>query len=205
MSGVTIYMEGGGDDPARQAALRTGMESFLQRGLGEATPRPRVVPCGGRSTAFHRFSHRVAENREEETVILLVDSEQRVNAATAREHLRERPEDGWNLDFASDEQIHLMIQTMEAWIVADERALAVYYGDGFDEDALSGREDLETVAKGAIANALRRATENTTAGRYRKIGHASDLLARIDPETVRKRCPACRHLFETLAKEIGRQ
>ena len=114
-------MEGGGDDPARQAALRTGMESFLQRGLEEATSRPRVVPCGGRSTAFHRFSRRVAENREEETVILLVDSEQRVNTATPREHLRERPEDNWNLDFASDEQIHLMIQTMEAWIVADER------------------------------------------------------------------------------------
>ncbi len=181
------------------------MESFLQRGLEEATPRPRVVPCGGQSTAFHRFSHRVAENREEETVILLVDSEQRVNAATAREHLRERQEDGWNLDFASDEQVHLMIQTMEAWIVADERALAVYYGDGFDEDALSEREDLETVAKGSMANALRRATENSTAGRYRKIGHASDLLRRIDPATVQDRCRACRRLFETLAEEIGRR
>ncbi len=98
-----------------------------------------------------------------------------------------------------------MIQTMEAWIVADERALADYYGDGFDEDALSGQEDLETVAKGSIANALRRATENTTAGRYRKIGHASDLLRRIDPEAVRRRCPACRRLFETLAEEIERQ
>ena len=98
-----------------------------------------------------------------------------------------------------------MVQTMETWIVADRTALKDYYGNGFDEDTLPEQEDLETVAKGSIANALRRATENTTAGRYRKIGHASDLLRRIDPETVRKRCPACRRLFETLTAEIGRQ
>ena len=197
-----IYMEGGGDDPARQAALRIGMENFLQRGLEEAAARPRVVPCGGRSTAFMRFRRRVMEDREEGVALLLVDSEQRVTAATAREHLRQRPEDGWDLDFATDDQIHLMIQTMEAWIVADKQALTKYYGDGFDENALPGRENLETVSKGSVTTALRRATENSIAGRYHKIGHARDLLQRIDPGTVCKRCPACQCLFETLAEKI---
>ena len=44
MSAVTVYMEGGGDDDERQAALRTGMESFLARGLAGGEARPRVVP-----------------------------------------------------------------------------------------------------------------------------------------------------------------
>ena len=95
-----------------------------------------------------------------------------------------------------------MVQTMETWIVADRPVLEDYYGDGFDGNALPGMADLE--AASGVDKSLERATRNSGRGRYRKIGHASDLLRRIDPETVRKRCPACRRLFETLAEEIGR-
>lgn len=206
MSVVTVYMEGGGDDEERQAALRTGMESFLARGLSGGEARPRVIPCGGRSTAYYRFSQRIAENREREVVILLVDSEQRVTAATVREHLQERPEDTWakNLDPATDDQIHLMIQTMETWVVADTRALALYYGEGFDESELPETGDLESVSKASIDRALRAATGNSARKRYHKIWHARDLLRNMDPDTVQSRCPACRRLFETLAEEIGR-
>ena len=206
MSAVTVYMEGGGDDEERQAALRTGMESFLTRGLAGGEMRPRVIPCGGRSTAYSRFSQRVAENREREVVILLVDSEQRVTAATAREHLRERPEDTWakNLDSATGDRIHLMIQAMETWVVADTKALALYYGEGFDESELPETDDLQSVSKASIARALRAATENSARKRYHKIWHARDLLRNMDPETVRKHCSACRRLFETLAEETGR-
>ena len=123
-----------------------------------------------------------------------------MTAATFGQHLQQR--DGWNLGFASDDQIHLMVQKMETWITADRQALNDYYGAGFSTGALPGTGNLE--AASAVDKALERATRNTTRGEYRKIGHASDLLRRIDPETVRKRCPACRRLFETLAEEIGR-
>ena len=96
-----------------------------------------------------------------------------------------------------------MVQTMETWIVADRTALKDYYGEGLDESELPGLDDLE--AASAADKALERATRNTGKGEYRKIGHASDLLRRIDPATVRDRCPACRRLFETLAEEIGRR
>ena len=205
MSAVTVYMEGGGDDEERQAALRTGMESFLARGLPGGEARPTVVPCGGRSAAFARFRSAM-EGRKGATAVLLVDSEQRVTAATAREHLRERPEDTWakNLDSATGDQIHLMIQTMETWVVADTKALALYYGEGFDESKLPETDDLESVSKASIARALRAATENSARKRYHKIWHARDLLRNMDPETVRKHCSACRRLFETLAEETGR-
>ena len=96
-----------------------------------------------------------------------------------------------------------MIQTMETWIVADSQVLALYYGEGFYPDILPETDDLEGVRKRLILDALRRATENSVRKRFHKVWHARDMLARMDPETVRKRCPACRRLFETLAKEIG--
>ena len=204
MSVVTIYMEGGGDDDERQAALRTGMESFLQRGMADGAPSPRVVPCGGRSDTFARFRRAVARGKEG-IAVLLVDSEQRVTAATARAHLLQRPEDRWDLSFATEDQVHLMVQTMETWIVADSQALALYYGDGFSQDKLPETDDLEGVRKQTILDALRTATENSVRKRFHKVWHARDMLRRIDPETVRKHCPACRRLFETLAKEIGQQ
>lgn len=39
--------------------------------------------------------------------------------------------DDWDLDGVADEQIHLMVPTMEAWLVADPEALARFYGQGF--------------------------------------------------------------------------
>ena len=196
-------MEGGGDDDERQAALRTGMESFLTRGLAGGEVRPRVIPCGGRNGALARF-RRAVEVRKNATAVLLVDSEQQVTAATAREHLRQRRLDKWDLSFASEDRVHLMIQVMETWIVADTKALALYYGEGFDKNELPETDDLETVSKSSIARALRAATGNSAKKRYHKIWHARDLLQSIDPDKVRKRCPACRRLFETLAEEIGR-
>ncbi len=96
-----------------------------------------------------------------------------------------------------------MIQTMETWIVADRQALADYFGEGFALDALP-KENLEAVSKDDIAAALRTAVRNTKGRTYRKLRDGSALLQRIDAETVRQRCPACRRLFETLTAEIGR-
>ncbi len=48
--------------------------------------------------------------------------------------------------------VHLLAQTMEAWIVADADALSRYYGPGFNARALSRAADLENVAKGRTSS-----------------------------------------------------
>ena len=203
MSAVSIFMEGGGPRAASQDRLRRGMEVFLQE-LREAARasswRWRLICCGDRGRTFKAFEAEVKQG-EAGLVVLLVDSEDPVTAGTFREHLEGR--DGWTFDFAPDDRIHLMVQTMETWIVADRPVLENYYGEGLDGSALPRMDNLE--AASGVEKSLERATRNSKRGRYRKISHASDLLRRIDPETVRKRCPACRRLFETLAKEIGRR
>ncbi len=94
--------------------------------------------------------------------------------------------------------VHLMIQTMETWIVADVDALANFYGQGFRDAALPQRNDLEVEPKASVATALHNATRKTRKGPYHKIHHASDLLKRLAPHTVRQRCRSCDRLFATL-------
>ena len=102
----------------------------------------------------------------------------------------------------TDDQIHLMVQTMETWIIADTGVLSAYYGQGFRENALPGRQDLEKEDKTTVADALDRATEQTQKGRYHKIRHAGDLLASIDPKKVQARCRHCKKLFAALGAAI---
>ena len=199
MSGIAIYMEGGGEGNATKAALRQGMDTFLQPLKEAARDKAlgwKLVCCGPRNEAFQRFQNAV--NSGDDVVnVLLVDAEGPVKNL-ARRHLRDRDE--WNLRFTPEETVHLMVQTMETWIVADAAALRSYYGQGFGTSKLPKATNLETVPKPTVERSLDEATEPMQKGRYHKIRHASDLLKRIDMERVKARCPHCQRLFD----EIGR-
>lgn len=123
--------------------------------------------------------------------ILLVDSETGVTSAP-KQHLATEP--AWLLPGVPDDDIHLMVQVMETWIVADPNALQAFYGQGFNLNALPNHADLEQVPKVDVAHALENATKQTRKGRYHKIRHAS-VLGRIGPEQVRARCKHCDRLF----------
>ncbi len=200
---IAIYLEGGGDGKNSKAMLRLGMDAFL-RDIKEAFRQKRwrwkLVCCGGRNEAYRRFTN-ACTNGEAETVVLLVDSEESLGASTPRDHLRER--DRWDFEGVDDDTIHLMVQTMEAWIVADPEVLNSYYGQGFQARSLPRRENLEEVSKQEIASALDRATQNTQKGKYHKIRHARQLLEQIDPAKVRQRCAHCKRLFDTLLGLAG--
>ena len=201
MSGVAIYMEGGGLGKGSRSALRRGMDGFLRRlkaAAGAKAWRWRLVCCGPRGEALRGFRNAV-RGGDDAVTLLLVDAEGPVSRPPG-EHLRDR--DGWDLGFADDHAVHLMVQTMETWIVADSAALAAYYGQGFNKGALSNRTNLEDEPKAAVERALNRATEHSRKGRYHKIRHAIALLQRIDAERARERCPHCRRLFDVVERMI---
>ena len=202
MSGVAIYMEGGGDGKGTRAALRIGMDVLLQSLKDAARARAlhwKLVPCGRRDEAFRRFRD-AAGNGDNAIVVLLVDAEGPVDRAP---HLHLQSRDGWETGFADENTIHLMVQTMETWIVADPDALSRYYGQNFNGNVLPRRTNLEEVAKKDFARILNQATERTTKGRYHKIRHASELLKRIDVERVKARCPHCVRMFREIERLIG--
>ena len=202
LSGIAIYMEGGGEGNATKAALRQGMDTFLQPLKEVARNKAlswKLVCCGPRNEAFQRFRDAI-NSRDDAVNVLLVDAEGPVNKSPRR-HLRDR--DGWNLSFTREDTVHLMVQTMETWIVADSEALKDYYGQNFRTNRLPRATNLETVPKPTIERSLDEATEPTQKERYHKIRHASDLLKRIDVESVKARCAHCQRLFDDLGRIIS--
>ena len=158
----------------------------------------KLVPCGGRDEAFRRFRD-AAGNGGDAIVVLLVDAEGPVNG-TPHSHLQSR--DGWDMGFADEDTIHLMVQVMETWIVADPGVLSTYYGQNFNGNVLPKTTNLEEVAKADVARVLNQETKRTQKGRYHKIKHASELLKQIDVERVKARCPHCARLFNVLGRMI---
>ena len=197
MSSIAIYMEGGGESKETKAPLRTGMSAFLAQLRDKARERGwnwKVVACGGRDQAYNAFRNAVrVEPRA--LNLLLVDSEAHVEAGVL-DHLTKR--DGWQFNATPEGVVHLMAQTMEAWILADRVAIRQFYGQNFQENALPNAVNLETVAKSELFTALARATGETQKGAYHMINHARKLLELIDSKEVRQRCPHCDRLFVTL-------
>ena len=208
MTGVEIYMEGGGRGAGARAALRRGMDTLLgplKQAARNKSMHWKLVPCGPRDVAFRSFRN-APRHADGAIVLLLVDAEGPVTKGPC-EHLQAR--DGWDMAAVDAQTVHLMVQTMEAWIVADADALKRYYGQSFNAGLLPRAADLESVAKSEVEDSLRRATEHTGKGRYHKIRHGSDLLQRVDAERVKARCRHCRRLFDQLGRMIdaapGRQ
>ena len=198
---IAIYFEGGGNSAETKAALRQGMSTFLKPLVDLARQRRyrwSITSCGGRDQALDAFVDALEKDRDTFNV-LLVDSEAAVTALP-RAHLQQR--DGWNLDSAREEQVHLMAQCMEAWLVADPEALAEYYSQGFNANALPRRVNLEEEPKAQIYSALEAATRQTQKGSYGKIKHAHELLKKVSSTKVQARCFHCRRLFETITNTI---
>ena len=147
MNGVAIYMEGGGDSVAGKRALPQGMDALLEPIKAAARDKAwhwKLVPCGGRDKAFRAFRNAVSAS-EYAVVALLVDSEDAVDSRSPARHLVQR--DHWDLAFAQEESVHMMVQVMETWILADQDALRAYYGTRLNASALPVQRNLEEVAK----------------------------------------------------------
>jgi hypothetical protein len=204
MNRIAIYVEGGGDGAAGKQLLRQGFNQFF-RALKEAAEQKGVkfvvIACGGRQEAFSGFRRSATQDVNSIYPVLLVDSEDLV-AKLPTEHLRDR--DQWDLSFATKDQVHLMVTTMETWIVSDKHTLSHFYGQGFSPNALPNSNNLEDVEKGRISKGLNLATKDTKKGKYHKIQHASELLARIDSQIAKQRCPACLRLFNEMGAVIAR-
>ena len=203
MSEIAVYMEGGGDSTGTKALLRQGISEFLRSLRDSACQKGlhwKVVLCGGRGATHEAFLN-ATKTSPGTFLVLLVDSEGPVaSPLSPRTHLKQH--DGWDLPAISERSIHLMIQTMEAWIIADTNAVAGYYGQYFLKKALPAADNLEGFEKARLENALKRATAKTQKKEYRKIRDAAALLRAIDPGIVRRRCPSCERLFAILSEAI---
>lgn len=197
---VKIFTEGGGNIRRTRVACRRGFGKFFENaGLGGRMPR--VIPCGGRDQTYKDFCIAIRNAGPNESPLLLVDSEAPVTAPPWR-HLGDR--DGWTRPpQATDEHVHLMVQCMETWFLADKARLAEYFGQGFAENALPANPNLEDVAKDALLDGLKNATRYTKKQKvYDKGAHSFELLGLIDPAKVTAASPHAKRLMETLTQRV---
>ncbi|WP_445173225.1 DUF4276 family protein [Microcoleus sp.] len=166
------------------------------------------IMSGSRRDACEDFLMSV-ESYPDAFNVLLVDSESPVSEThTPWEHLRSRKEDQpWILatQGRDDDCCHLMVQTMEAWFIADIDALSKFYNGGFNEDYLHnrlGNQSVEKVSKYNLIKWLKSATNKTSKGKYHKTGHPPKLLELLDVDKVRKASPSCERIFKTIITKI---
>jgi hypothetical protein len=197
---VQIFVEGGAQGSAKNGcrqAFRTFFEKVIPRGSF------RAFASGSRSDAFKDFCLALRRDPGEYN-ILLVDSEEAV-AVGPWEHLAARRGDEWRRPAGSrDDQVHLMVQVMESWFLADRQTLADYYGQGFIADSLPRQPNIEVISKQDVFRALQHASKNTkTKGEYHKTRHGFDILELIDPDLVGAASNHAKRLLAVLHRETA--
>jgi hypothetical protein len=197
---VRIYVEGGS-----QGSTKNGCRQAFRTFFEKVIPRRSftVIASGDRGAAFKDFRLAVRQNLGDYN-ILLVDSEAPV-AVGPWQHLADRQGDEWRRPTGvTDDQAHLMVQVMEAWFLADRKALADYYGQGFIAGSLPRRPNVELIPKRDVFDALHHASKNTkTKGVYHKTRHGFDLLELIDPNLVRAASVHAERLLTVLQREAA--
>ena len=197
---IRIYIEGGGDGKDTKARLRGGFSFFFKELVQVARSKQikwNITVCGSRNNAFRDFKNALAD-RPNAFVILLVDSEAPVKQPPW-EHLKLR--DNWDSPGVDDTHCYLMVQAMEAWLMADIDTLKRFYGQGFKENAIPKKSNVETIEKDLLEPSLKAASRDTKSkGEYQKIQHASKLLEMLDVDKVRKASSECDRIFTTLTE-----
>ncbi len=199
-----LFVEGGGDhNDALKTECRRAFSALLEK-AGLKGRMPRIVACGSRRNAFEQFCTAMEDG--ESLAFLLVDSEGPVSAESPWKYVAGRPGDEWEQPAdASDDQLHLMVQCMEAWFLADRKALVRFFGQGLTENALPAlTASHESISKTELFRKLDMATRSTKLkGTYGKGTHSFKLLARVDPDLIRKASPWAERFFATLDRLIA--
>ncbi len=202
MVGIRVYVEGGGDNHPTITKCRYGFSEFLRKVMPPMT-MPRIIACGGRKQAFDRFCTAI-DKYPDNFCLLIVDSEGPVTDGEAPWTFLRRNDQWAAPDDATDQQVHLMVQMMETWFLADKPALEKFYGQGFHRGSLPARTDIENIPKTDVLRGLEQATRHTrTKGVYRK-SHGFELLALISPKSVAQVSPDhAGRLFRTLIEKAN--
>lgn len=184
---VRVYVEGGpkGADADGLRSFRNAFKQHFQK-LDQNLNTLEVVALGSTEQTIKGYAQGVHQHSSGCAVALLVDSDSPVTAATPAMHLQAK------LDYAkvpssARENVFLMVQCMEAWLVTDFDALERCFGKKLNANALPRNPNIEGVPKRDVLDALAAAVKPTPSAPYHKIQHEAKILAELKPDSVGRR------------------
>ena len=162
--------------------------------------RFKLIAGGSRTEAVKDFL-RSCRSQPSNVNILLIDSEGLVpDTASAIQSLR--AQNFWDGSVAcDDDQINFMVQAMEAWFIADSRALIKHFRD-FNINVLPSPQNAESVAPGDLTTAIRKGLRHGGRRRYDKVTDGVKLLQLIDEVRVSQYCRHFNRLMDYLVRQI---
>ncbi|MBS1794777.1 MAG: DUF4276 family protein [Acidobacteria bacterium] len=200
---ILVYIEG--DTKKGNAAavtLREGFSVFFQTLADKIRVPVKPVMCGARETAIRLFLANLDADSEG-FIVLLVDSESAVGAGETPKDFLRKISPKFDFRKVGDDQCHLMVELMESWFLADRKALAGFFGPGFNPKALPQNKNVEQIPKTDVLAGLKNATRKTAKKEYGKGAHSGEILRQIDSAKVRRAAPHCEKLFEAIEKKAG--
>ena len=185
------------------ARLKRGFRNLFERHASRARGkriRFDLISGGSNAETVKDFLKSCRENPSDLNV-LLVDSEGPAPSADdAIRALRSRRY--WDANAAVDDgQINFMVQAMEAWFIADRRALARHFGNQFNANSLPNPRNSETVSPNGLTDSINqalRASGGRRGRRYDKIRDGARRLELLDENAVRQSCPSFGRLTDFL-------
>ena len=200
MSAV-IFVEGGGDTNRGRIECRRGFRTLLEKS-GFTGRMPEIRARGSRDSAYDSFKTAHDNAPASEYVAMLIDSEDPIaNINETWTHLSQR--DGWQRpDGAQDEQVLLMVTSMETWIIADRQALADHFGRRFQISALPPLDNLEGRSRQDVQNRLEHATRDCP-GPYSKGRISFEVLGKLDPDVLEGHLPSFRRARRILRDKLA--
>lgn len=199
---VRIYVEGGpkGTNADGLRRFKNGFKQHLAR-LDPVLNTLDVSPCGSTDETIRDFARGLREKEPDRIVALLVDSENPVTSDTAAKHLQTKL-DAAKVPQSERNNVFLMVQCMEAWLVTDAGALEKCFGSKLRASALPSNPDIEAVSKRDVLLALEAAVKPTPASRYQKVEHGAKILANLNPDLVGQRSRHAKSLHSFLSSSV---
>jgi hypothetical protein len=189
---AVIYIEGGAVGPNSKDVdirCREGFRKLLENcGFSTQMRMPRLVPCGGRNSAFEKFRSAHA-NAAGKFVALWIDSEEPMrDIEAAWQHLLEH--DQWTQPAGTvNEQVLFMTTCMETWFVADRDALQAHFKNRLQASALPPLDRLENRNRHDVQNRLIHATRECS-NTYAKGTKSYEILAKLSPFVLEQSLPS---------------
>ncbi|HEY3329052.1 MAG TPA: DUF4276 family protein [Capsulimonadaceae bacterium] len=203
---IFVHVEGG-RNKSKDVEFRQGFATFFRDLKARASSKGIVLHFvleQGRQQTFDRFRNLLGTD-ETKLRLMLIDAEGPVAVfGETWQHLGDRLGDGWTPpENATDEHVHLMAQTMEAWYFADPEGLERCFGtNGFNRAALPKTHDVEAIPKARHVESLNAAVKGTPSREYDKYRDAPRVLMSIDPAKVRARAAHCERFFAVVTRMI---